>query len=49
MAAGKALVATRVGGVPEIVGDSRHGMLIAPGDSRALADALFYLIDNVLI
>ena len=38
MAAGKALVATRVGGIPEVVGEDKYGILIPPGDSDALAE-----------
>jgi glycosyltransferase involved in cell wall biosynthesis len=40
MAAGLPVVSTAVGGVPEIVDASRTGMLVAPGDASALADAL---------
>jgi glycosyltransferase involved in cell wall biosynthesis len=41
MAAGKPVVATRVGGVPEVVLDGECGVLVDPGSSAALADALF--------
>ncbi len=44
MAAGKALVATRVGGIPEVVGEDKYGILIPPGDSYALAETLAGLI-----
>lgn len=40
MAHGKGIVATRVGGVPEVLEDGREGVLVAPGDPDALADAL---------
>jgi glycosyltransferase involved in cell wall biosynthesis len=40
MASGCAVVATAVGGVPEIVRDGREGILVGPGDPRALASAL---------
>lgn len=40
MAAGMAVVATAVGGVPELVEDGRTGLLVAPRDGRALAAAL---------
>ena len=46
MAAGKAVVATTAGGIPEVLGDSMHGQLIAPGDSKGLADTLYHLIRN---
>lgn len=37
MAAGVPVVATRVGGVPEIVTDEENGLLVPPGDPAALA------------
>ncbi|HEY1729326.1 MAG TPA: glycosyltransferase [Candidatus Baltobacteraceae bacterium] len=44
MASGRAVVATRVGGIPEIVESGRTGKLIEPGDVGALTDALRYLL-----
>ncbi len=43
MAAGKPLVASRVGGLPELVRDGENGVLVAEKDARALADALVVL------
>lgn len=40
MAAGCAVVATAVGGVPEIVEDGHSGLLVPPGDAEALAASL---------
>jgi len=40
MAHGKGIVATRVGGVPEVVEHGRQGVLVPPGDPAALARAL---------
>jgi len=40
MAAGIAVVATRVGGVPELVVDGQTGLIVDPEDATALADAL---------
>jgi glycosyltransferase involved in cell wall biosynthesis len=40
MAAGKAVIASRTGGVPEIVADGETGLLVPPGDVGALAGAL---------
>jgi glycosyltransferase involved in cell wall biosynthesis len=44
MAAGTPLVATAVGGVPEIVEHDRTGLLVAPRDPAALAAALMELL-----
>ena len=44
MAAGKAIAATRVGGVPALIDDGVHGLLVEPGDPAALADALRRLL-----
>ncbi|MEO6527375.1 MAG: glycosyltransferase family 4 protein [Gemmatimonadaceae bacterium] len=40
MLAGRPVVATRAGGVPEVVTDGETGVLVAPGDARALTEAL---------
>jgi glycosyltransferase involved in cell wall biosynthesis len=40
MAEGIAIVATRVGAVPELLGDGERGMLVPSEDVAALADAL---------
>ncbi|WP_229217500.1 glycosyltransferase family 4 protein [Massilia forsythiae] len=40
MAAGRAVVASRVGAVPEALRDGDNGLLVAPGDVDALAAAL---------
>ncbi|MCA1633280.1 MAG: glycosyltransferase family 4 protein [Acidobacteria bacterium] len=40
MAAGVPVVATRVGGVPEIVSDGESALLVAPRDARGMAAAL---------
>jgi len=39
-AAGTPVVATRIGGIPEVVEDGRTGLLVPPEDPRALAAAL---------
>ena len=46
MAAGKTIVASDVGGIPEIVRPGRSGLLVAPGDPAALASAMQRLIDD---
>jgi glycosyltransferase involved in cell wall biosynthesis len=44
MALGKPIVASRVGGVPELLGQGEAGLLVPPADSRALADAICTLL-----
>ena len=44
MDAGRAIVATRVGGVPELLDEDVHGLLVAPGDAGALAGACAALL-----
>ncbi len=46
MAAGVPVVATRVGGTPEIVRDQDTGFLIPPGDDERLAEVLETLLSN---
>jgi len=40
MAAGRAVVGARIGGIPELVQDGRTGLLFAPGDRDALLECL---------
>ncbi len=40
MAASRAIVASRVGDIPELLDDGRTGMLVPPGNPDALADAI---------
>jgi len=44
MAAGVPVVATRVGGTPEVVENGRTGLLVPPRDPAALADAIGRLL-----
>jgi glycosyltransferase involved in cell wall biosynthesis len=43
LSAGVPIVASRVGGNPELVGDCENGYLVPPGDADALAAALLRL------
>jgi len=46
MSAGKPVVAAKVGGIPEIVEDGECGFLVPPGQPRALAEKINYLLQN---
>jgi L-malate glycosyltransferase len=46
MAFGKAIVATKVGGIPEFVIDGHNGILIPPNDSDALAKEIMRMISD---
>jgi glycosyltransferase involved in cell wall biosynthesis len=46
LAAGRALIASRVGVVPEILSDGEHALLVPAGDASALADALQRLLGD---
>ncbi|RJP56310.1 MAG: glycosyltransferase [Candidatus Auribacter fodinae] len=46
MAFGCACVATDVGGVPELISDRQNGLLVPPGDSQALRNAIDCLHDS---
>ncbi len=43
MAVGKPVIATRVGGIPEIISHGDNGDLVSPGSAKELADAILYL------
>lgn len=46
MAAGLPIVATRVGGVPELLEHGVHGLLVDPRDPEALADSIAELLGD---
>ena len=49
MAAERPLVASRVGGLAEVVVDGESGLLVAPGDPAALADAVAALAADPIL
>jgi glycosyltransferase involved in cell wall biosynthesis len=46
MAAALPVVATNVGGIPEIVLDGKTGLIVAPRDAAAFADAMIRMLSN---
>ena len=46
MAAGKPVIATDAGGVPEIINDSQIGLLVPPGDEDRLAEAICGMLSH---
>ena len=46
MSSGNPVVASRIGGIPEIIQPYENGMLIAPGDSTKLAEHIIHLLEN---
>jgi len=46
LAAGRPLIASRVGVVPEVLADGEHAVLVPAGDADALADALARLVGD---
>ncbi len=49
MAAGKAVVASRVGGIPEAVQDGENGLLAPPHEAAPLAAALARILEDALL
>ena len=46
MAAGRPVVVTRVGGLPDLIHDGVHGLVVPPADAAALASALEQLASD---
>jgi glycosyltransferase involved in cell wall biosynthesis len=46
MAAGVPVIATKVGGTPELVEDGATGLLVPPRDSAALGQAMTLLLEH---
>ncbi|MBI3302975.1 MAG: glycosyltransferase [Deltaproteobacteria bacterium] len=49
MALGLPVISTRVSGIPELVIDEVSGLLVAPGDAHALADAIERLLRDAAL
>ena len=46
MLAGVPIVATRVGAVPELIEDGKHGLLVQPGSATELYEAMVKMLDD---
>ena len=46
MAVGKPIIASEVGGIPEIISHQKNGMLVRPNDPVDLANAIIYMLNN---
>ena len=46
MAMGKPVVATRIGGIPEVVEDGVTGLLVQPGDPKTLANGILEMLSD---
>jgi teichuronic acid biosynthesis glycosyltransferase TuaC len=46
MSSGRPVVATRVGGIPDVVSDLKYGELVAPGAIEDLADAILRVLSR---
>jgi len=46
MVCGVPIVASNIGGIPDAVKDGENGLLVTPKDSKALSDAIIYLLET---
>ena len=46
MAYSHPVISTPVGGIPEVIKTGENGILVKPGDTKAIADAIKYYIEN---
>lgn len=47
MAAGKVIISTNVGAIPEVISNNENGILVEPGDVKALSKAMTCIMDDV--
>ena len=47
LALGKPVVASAVGGIPEVIHEGKTGILVPPGNSTALAQAILSVLENL--
>jgi len=46
MACGVPIVASKIGGIPDVVKDSKNGLLVPPKDPKVLSDAIIKLLND---
>ncbi len=46
MSSGTAVIASNVGGVPEMIDNEVDGMLVQPGNPQILAEKILFLLEN---
>ena len=46
MAYSHPIISTPVGGIPEIIKSGENGILVQPGDTKGIADAIKFYIEN---
>ncbi len=46
LSSGKPVLASRVGGIPELVNNNENGFLVSPGNVEQIVEALLHLLEN---